>query len=233
MQDARVRAALLAICLLCLLGSGAVLYSNHRQDKVPPVVITSTPPEMTAAAALPPAAPAARIYVDVAGAVRRPSMYALPPGCRVMQAIIAAGGPASGADLDSVNLAQKLADGEKIFVPKHTLAPPASGSPDPRTIPSSTAIQPSTSIHAAGKIAKTSLSSHSNKLTADSGLQIALNTATLDDLQRLPSVGPAMAARILAYRAQAGGFGKVEDLMQVPGIGPKKYAKIAPCVKLN
>lgn len=227
MQDARVRAALLTICLLCLLGSGAVLYSNHRQDKVPPVVITSTPPEMTADAALPPAAPAVRIYVDVAGAVRRPSLYALPPGCRVMQAIIAAGGPASGADLDSVNLAQKLADGEKIFVPKYTVVLPAPDSPMPSVALARAALPP------AGKIAKTSLSSHSNKLTADSGLQIALNTATLDDLQRLPSVGPAMAARILAYRAQAGGFGKVEDLMQVPGIGPKKFAKIAPCVKLN
>ena len=42
-----------------------------------------------------------------------------------------------------------------------------------------------------------------------------------------------MAGRILAYRQQAGGFGKIEDLMQVTGIGPKKYAKIAPCVKLN
>ena len=227
MQDARVRAALLTICLLCLLGSGAVLYSRHRQDQAPPVIITSAPPELPVAAPAPPAVPAARIYVDVAGAVRRPSLYALPPGCRIMQAIVAAGGPASGADLDSVNLAQKLQDGEKIFVPKHTPAPSTGGSPDPRTLPSSTA------NHPAGKIAKTPLSGHSNKLTADSGQQIPLNTATLDDLQRLPSVGPAMAAHILAYRAQAGGFGKVEDLMQVPGIGPKKYAKIAPCVKLN
>ena len=227
MQDARVRAALLTICLLCLLGSGAVLYSRHRQDQAPPVIITSAPPELPVAAPAPPAVPAARIYVDVAGAVRRPSLYALPPGCRIMQAIVAAGGPASGADLDSVNLAQKLQDGEKIFVPKLTPAPSTGGSPNPRTLPSSTA------IHPAGKIAKTPLSGHSNKLTADSGQQIPLNTATLDDLQRLPSVGPAMAAHILAYRAQAGGFGKVEDLMQVPGIGPKKYAKIAPCVKLN
>ena len=232
MQDARVRTALLAICLLCLLGSGAVLYSSHHQDQAPPVVITSTPTEVSAAAPTSPAlttptVQAARIYIDVAGAVRRPSLYALPPGSRVMQAIIAAGGPASGADLDAVNLAQKLADGEKIFVPRHTVALPFSDSPAPSTSLAQTVIHPT------GKVAKTSQASHSNKLTADSGLQIALNTATIDDLQRLPSVGPAMAARILAYRAQAGGFGKVEDLMQVPGIGPKKYAKIAPCVKLD
>ena len=227
MQDARVRTALLTICLLCLVGSGAVLYSSHRQDQAPPVVITSAPPEKTADVSAPPAVPAARIYVDVAGAVRRPSLYALPPGSRIMQAITAAGGPASGADLDSVNLAQKLSDGEKIFVPKYTVALPASDSPTPHTA------LIATEIHPAGKIAKTSLSGHSNKLTAESGLQIALNTATIDDLQKLPTVGPAMAARILAYRAQSGGFAKVEDLMQVPGIGPKKFAKIAPCVKLD
>jgi competence protein ComEA len=227
MQDARVRAALLAICLLCLIGSGAVLYSSHRQDQTPPVVITPAPPEKTADVSAPPAAPAARIYVDVAGAVRRPALYALPPGSRIMQAIVAAGGPASGADLDSVNLAQKLADGEKVFVPKHTAALPASDRPVPLTA------LVATELHPASKIAKTLLSGHSNKLTAESGLQIALNTATIDDLQKLPTVGPAMAARILAYRAQSGGFGKLDDLMQVPGIGPKKFAKIAPCVKLN
>ena len=225
MQDARVRAALLAICLLCLIGSGAVLYSGHRQAPAPSVVITSAPSEVVPPVAALPIAPAARIYVDVAGAVRRPSLYALPPGSRVMQAILAAGGPVSGADLDAVNLAQKLADGEKIFVPKHTLT---SAAPDSPIVPVGAA-----SPHPVLKIAKTSQTSRSGKLTADSGQQISLNTATLDDLQKLPTVGPAMAARIVAYRAQAGGFGKVDDLMQVPGIGPKKFAKIAPCVKLN
>ncbi len=225
MQDARVRAALLAICLLCLFGSGAVLYSGHRQAQAPPVVITTTPPEVTPPVVPLPVAQAPRIYIDVAGAVRRPSLYALPPGSRVMQAIVAAGGPADGADLDSVNLAQKLADGEKIFIPKRTLTPAA---PDSPIVPAA-AVSPRPVV----KIAKSSQTSRSSKLTADSGLQIALNTATLDDLQELPTVGPAMAARILAYRAQAGGFGKVEDLMLVPGIGPKKFAKIAPCVKLN
>jgi len=52
-------------------------------------------------------------------------------------------------------------------------------------------------------------------------------------LERLPGVGPSMAGRILAYRRQAGRFEKVEDLMMVTGIGPKKFAKIAPCVKLD
>ena len=69
------------------------------------------------------------------------------------------------------------------------------------------------------------------KIAADSGEQVALNTATEADLERLPGVGPSMAGRILAYRKAAGRFEKVEDLMQVTGIGPKKFAKIAPLVK--
>ena len=236
MQDAKVRAALIAICLLCLFGSGAVLYAGHHAAP-PPVVITSAPAEPETAApsfaasvsASPQPAPISRIYVDVAGAVRRPSLYALAPDSRVMQAIVAAGGPVADADLDAVNLAQKLADGEKIYVPKRGIVL----SPPPAALDSSPLSHSASSPQPMAKIAKTPSASRSNKLIADSGQQIALNTATAEELERLPGVGPAMAGRILAYRAQAGGFSKIEDLMQVTGIGPKKFAKIAPCVKLN
>jgi len=183
---------------------------------------SDTTPPSTPATPHEAAAPmiASRIYVDVAGAVRRPSLYALAPGSRVMQAIVAAGGPAAGADLDAINLAQKIADGDKIYVPKRAATATASEPPSDTTPPPTRA-------------AKTGSTSHSGKIMADSGQQIALNTAAAEELERLPGVGPAMAARILAYRAQAGSFGKLEDLMQVTGIGPKKFAKIAPFVKLN
>ncbi len=238
MQDARVRAALISICLFCLLGSGAVLYLGHRAAP-PPVIITPAPAEATefpappvpsgstSPATSPQPAPAARIYVDVAGAVRHPSLYTLAPNSRVMQAIAAAGGPVADADLDAVNLAQKLADGEKIYVPKRGTAPTAALAP-PESSPAAASL-PGSNL----KAGKPTSTSHSSKLTADSGQQVALNTATAEDLERLPGVGPAMAGRILAFRAQAGGFSKVEDLMQVTGIGPKKFAKIAPCVRLN
>ena len=237
MQDARVRAALIAICLVCLLGSGTVLYLGHRAAP-PPVIITPAPAETAettppapfdtpSPVASPQPIPPARIYVDVAGAVRHPSLYTLAPNSRVMQAIAAAGGPVADADLDAVNLAQKLADGEKIYVPKGGTVPTLSLAP----LESSAAA--ASSPGSAPKATKTASAGHSNKITTDSGQQIALNTATAEDLERLPGVGPAMAGRILAFRAQAGGFSKVEDLMQVTGIGPKKFAKIAPCVRLN
>ena len=235
MQDARVRAALLFIGLACLIGSAIVLFAGHKPQP-PPVVIT--PPAETDSAATPQtpasAAPktAARIYVDVSGAVRRPSLYVLPTGSRVMQAILAAGGPNAEADMDAVNLAEKVTDGEKVYVPKRGASPPpiAANVTDgsvPMTVPALSG--PSSAV----KGAKGSKASRSNKLTADSGEQIGLNSATAEQLERIPSIGPSMAARILAYRQQAGGFNKVEDLMQVTGIGPKKFAKIAPFVKLD
>ena len=231
MQDARTRLALLIVCLACLLGSGIVLLAGHRSVP-PPITITQPPPETTAAVTphtaslgTPHALPRSttRLYVDVAGAVHRPSLYVLPPESRVMQAIRAAGGPTAEADLDAVNLAEKVADGEKVFVPKRGGPPPIPTSNDSLTTPLKTAI----------KTSKGAASGRGGKITAASGEQIALNTATEADLERLPSVGPSMAGRILAYRQQAGRFEKIEDLTQVTGIGPKKFAKIAPFVRLD
>lgn len=235
MQDARVRAALLVVCLVCLLGSGFVLVAGHRPAPSP--VVITPPPEITTQASAPTAhaapKPATRIYVDVAGAVRRPSLYVLSPESRVLQAILAAGGPASDADMDAVNLAQKVTDGEKVFVPKRMTSTPLRDTSSLPAVNSDTTPLTTPASSKAAKQEKGSRTGHSNKVTADSGEQISLNTATEEQLERLPGVGPGMAARILAYRQQAGGFGKIEDLMQVTGIGPKKYAKIAPCVKLN
>lgn len=236
MQDARIRAALLIVCLLCLLGSGFVLLTG-RHAAPPPVTIT--PPPSEAATAAPPRtsptetphpAPASpkRVYVDVAGAVRRPSLYVLPPESRVMQAILAAGGPTGEADMDAVNLARKVTDGEKVFVPRRSVMPPLRGADDAPPAPTL-----STPSRAASKPAKGAQAGHTDKITAASGEQVALNTATEADLQRLPGVGPSMAGRILAYRRQAGRFEKIEDLMMVTGIGSKKFAKIAPFVKLD
>ena len=234
MQDARIRLALLIVCLACLIGSGFVLLA-HRATP-PPVTITPPPAEAPAAAPpitslvkAPHAAPTPtnRLYVDVAGAVRRPSLYVLPPDSRVMQAILAAGGPTAEADMDAVNLAQKVTDGEKVLVPKRGLAPPQVA--EDASPPAASA---STS-QAASKSAKGARAGHTAKIMAESGEQIPLNTAMAADLQRLPGVGPSMADRILAYRRQTGRFEKVEDLMQVTGIGPKKFAKIAPFVKLD
>ncbi len=234
MQDVRIRIALVVVCLACLLGSGFVLVKG-RQAAPPPIVFASPSPA-SAPSAPDAAAPTAnapqrakRLYVDVAGAVRRPSLYLLPPDSRVMQAVLAAGGPTDMADMDAVNLAEPVKDGEKVFVPKRGLAPSPS---EPSSAPPAAAVSSPASLPRASgaKAAKASSGSRSGKMGP--GEQIALNSATLEQLERLPGVGPSMAARILAYRQQSGGFSKTEDLTLVTGIGPKKYAKIAPFVTL-
>ena len=226
MHDAKVRAALLVICLACLVGSGIVLIRN-RQAAPPPIVFAAPSAAVTPAAAPAPMRPA-RLYVDVAGAVRRPSLYVLPKNSRVMQAILAAGGPTADADIEAVNLAEVVTDGEKVFVPKRGVPPAAATS-----VPVMATVKaPALAGPKAGRSKSKGANSRSGKIGADSGEQISLNSATLEELERLPGVGPSMAAKILAYREQSGGFAKVDDLTLVPGIGPKKLAKIAPFVVL-
>ena len=239
MQDARVRGALLVICLVCLLGSGAVLL--HGRQTAPPPILFASPPVVTGSSGGPSAeAPASvpavtaaqrptRLYVDVAGAVRRPSLYILPPNSRVMQAVLAAGGPTAAADMDAVNLAQPVTDGEKVFVPKLGASPPPN---IPATLPGAARTLSLLPAASAVKPVKVGGGSHSGKISEGSGEQVSLNSATAEQLERLPGVGPSMAARIVAYRQQSGGFGKIEDLTLVTGIGPKKYAKIAPFLTL-
>ena len=233
MQDARVRVALIVICLACLLGSGFVLLRG-RQAAPPPIVFASPAPSSELHApdvvAANTSKPAKRLYVDVAGAVRRPSLYLLPADSRVMQAVLAAGGPTEAADMDAVNLAEPVHDGEKVFVPKRGMVPVT---PVSSSLPAASRASQSLPVSPVpAKSAKSGGGSRSGKISADSGEQISLNTATLEQLERLPDVGPSMAARILAYRQQSGGFSKIEDLTLVTGIGPKKFAKMAPFLTL-
>lgn len=257
MQDARTRWPLLVLGLIIVIGSGAAYFLKTRAAAPAPIVITesSAPPAapVSVSSALPPPsksppavavvspkaavspkpAPAPKIFVHVAGAVQKPSLYALSPGCRVMQAIKAAGGAKASADLDAVNLAEKLTDGEKIYLPvKTTTGATAMLAPPGNTVGRVSVGLETPTPKAAGNRAKTA-PAKPEKLSAASPGTVALNTATADELERLPGIGPAMAERILAYRHAQGGFQKTDELMEVSGIGPKKFAKIEAFVKLR
>jgi len=138
-----------------------------------------------------------RVLVHVAGAVRHPGVYRLADGARVEAAVRRAGGPASGADVDAINLAGKLADGQQVVVPRRAPAAP------PPTAPAAGAAGGGA---AAGPI--------------------SLNSATLEQLDTLDGVGPATAQKILDWRTEHGGFSSVDDLAQVPGIGPKRLESL-------
>ncbi len=136
------------------------------------------------------------IRVYMSGAVRQPDVYTLPPGSIVKDGLAAAGGPAPDADLDHINLAQPLSDGQQVFVPRRgeALSPAASST--------------------------TTVSSN-----AANGL-ININTASAQELEALPGIGPALAQSIVGYRNEHGPFQSIEDLKNVPGIGDARFERL-------
>lgn len=157
------------------------------------------------------------VKVHVAGAVVRPGVYELSSSARVVDAVKAAGGATARADLERINLAQTLVDTEQVFVPmRNSSSPKATTSP--RLKPVRTTV-PAPSIPA-GAAPNASITSGSNPARVD------INSATSDQLDALPGVGPATAKAIISHRTRKGPFAKVEDLLNVPGIGPAKVAAL-------
>ena len=141
------------------------------------------------------------MLVHVAGAVVHPGLVRVTPGARVADAIEAAGGAVPTADLDRLNLAAKVADGQRILV---VTAGAPGGAADPTTAGGVT--DPSTG--------------------GSDGAPINLNTATTEDLDTLPGIGPTLAAAILRERERRGGFTSVDQLRDVRGIGEKRFADL-------
>jgi competence protein ComEA len=135
-----------------------------------------------------------RVVVDVVGAVRRPGLYRLAGKARIADALARAGGATARADLEQVNLAAPVADGEQIVVPRRGLAgSPAAGGAEP-----------------AGPV--------------------QLSTATAEQLDALPGIGPVTAQKIVDYRAQHGAFSSVDELDAIPGIGPARIDQLRSLV---
>jgi competence protein ComEA len=157
-----------------------------------PKSVASVPPPVHVARVAAPAK-AKQVYVDVVGAVRRPGLYRLREGARVADAVQRAGGPSAKAQLELVNLAALVADGEQVAVPRRGAEV----------------------VQAAG----------STGGGAGSG-PVHLNSATVEQLDTLPGVGPVTAEKIVTYRQSHGGFGSVDELDAVPGIGPARLADL-------
>jgi len=149
------------------------------------------------------------LLVHVVGQVRRPAVVRLPPGARVLDAVHAAGGAKSSADLKHLNLARPVADGEQIVVPKPGEAIVAAGVPGTGGASAGGAGQGSTGVGSAGG-------------------PLDLNAADASALDSLPGVGPVLAQRILDWRTQHGRFSSVDELGEVSGIGDKILVQIRP-----
>lgn len=177
----------------------------------------------------------ATVRVHVAGAVNNPGVYTLPAQGRAVDAIAAASGAAADADLDRVNLAGALSDGVQIYVPHRgeTAAPAqiqpnggtanagqgnaANGAAQNGASQGGAQPQPARTLTPAGSAQKGSA-------------PVNINTATAEELQTLPRIGPAMAQRIIAWREAHGGFRSVDELDAVPGIGPSMLENLRPLV---
>ena len=148
------------------------------------------------------------IWVDVSGAVKNLGVYKLENGARIFQAIEAAGGFSEDADLQWLNQAAEISDGEKIFV---------------------------YTKEETQTLKEQGISSEQEKENAEKAeeAKININQASLEELQEIPGIGEARAQAIIAYREETGGFGSIEDIQQVSGIKGKTFEKIEPYITVE
>ncbi len=201
---------------VALLGLGCALvvaaFVIARGSRAPEPVVVSTP-----------AGAAVQIRVHVVGEVTWPGQYVLNAGARVQDAILAAHGPTAIADLNRVNLATPVRDGDRVVIPR-IVQPP---------YPLPGRASDATSDAARDAAGARSPPPPDTAPGGDATPMVNVNTATAADLERLPGIGPVLARRIVEHREAKGLFRRLDDLLEVKGIGPKMLRRIQPWLRLD
>lgn len=156
-----------------------------------------------------------KITVHITGEINKKGILVLEEGARIADAIKAAGGETKQADLDEVNLAYELQDGQKIYIPNKK---------DKKINEEKTYI----TSESGNNVIK-----EQNSSTKGANKKVNINTANQSELETLPGIGTSIASRIIEYRQQNGKFQKIEDLQNVKGIGNSKYINIKEYVTVK
>jgi len=210
------RAGGVALAVTAAVAVLVTVFTLMRDDPAPVMSAKLPPVEMVSSATpRPSAAPDEPVVVSVVGLVNKPGLVTLAPGARIADAVSAAGGVLDGADMLGLNLARHLADGEQVVVGISTPAgrPNALGSSVSGGAPAAPAAPP----------------------TQTSGVATApldLNTASAEQFDALPGVGPVTAAAIVAWREANGKFSSVDQLGEVDGIGTARLEKLRALVRV-
>ncbi|MFF9863932.1 helix-hairpin-helix domain-containing protein [Streptomyces sp. NPDC013953] len=206
--ELRALAALAVVLVVAAVLAGRYFWTGRPEPVRAPEVVGAAEPAATLSAGAddPRAAPvSAPVVVDVSGKVRRPGVLRLPAGSRVADALRAAGGVRPGTDVTGLNRARVLMDGEQVVVG----VTPAPAGPAPGSVGRSGGGQPGPAP----------------------GAPLALNTATAEQLDALPGVGPVLAQHIIDHRTRHGGFRSVDELREVNGIGDRRFADLRSLVR--
>lgn len=157
-----------------------------------------------------------KCYVHVCGAVAAPNVYELDYGSRIVDAVLLAGGFTDEADADYINLAQKVSDGMRIYIPVVG---------EVINTPVSSEMVTDSNDYTSGGVASS---------TGNAGAKLVnINTADEGELMTLPGIGQSKASKIIAYREKNGAFGKISDIMNVDGIKNGMYDKIKELITVN